>query len=184
SSLLHNPPTAQDPPEDFLFTRGSGNCEYFAAALAVMLRAIDVPARVIGGFQRGEWNPYGRYFMVRLSDAHAWVEAYVDGLGWVTFDPSPRAGSEAGGRAAALSLYLDAARMRWYRYVVNWSLDDQRDMVSTVQRRAHDFRLALTWPALGRSAWRIAAGAAVVAMVAAAVAWRRRRQPGRLHGRV
>ena len=61
--------------------RGSGNCEYFAAAMAVMLRSLDVPARVVGGFQRGEWNPYGRYFMVRLSDAHAWVEAYVEGRG-------------------------------------------------------------------------------------------------------
>ena len=79
--------------------RRSGNCEYFAAALAVMLRSLGIPARVVGGFQRGEWNPYGRYFMVRLQDAHSWVEAYIDGAGWVTLDPSPRADAEADGGA-------------------------------------------------------------------------------------
>src|SRR5262245_60421294 len=161
--------TPLDPLQEFLFGARAGNCEYFSAALAVMLRAIDIPARVVGGFQRGEWNHYGRYFMVRLSDAHAWVEAYVGGLGWVTFDPSPRAGWEAGWRAGALSLYLDAARMRWYRYVVNWSLDDQRDMVSTVQRRAHDFRLALVWPRDWRSKpWLTGLG---LTLVAGGLAW-------------
>ena len=85
--------------------RRSGNCEYFAAAMAVMLRSIGVPARVAAGFQQGEWNPYGRYFMVRLSDAHAWVEVYLDGRGWVAFDPSPRAeamAEEIPGRDVAL----------------------------------------------------------------------------------
>jgi len=138
--------TALDPLQEFLFGWRSGNCEYFSAALAVMLRSVDIPARVVGGFQRGEWNPYGRYFMVRLSDAHAWVEAYVDGLGWVTFDPSPRAGAQAESGPWALAMYLDAARMRWYRYVVNWSLQDQRLMVSAVQRHAQGFRLDFAWP--------------------------------------
>ena len=143
--------TSVDLLQDFLFVRRSGNCEYFSAALAVMLRSLDIPSRVVGGFQRGEWNPYGRYFMVRLADAHAWVEVYFDGLGWMTFDPSPRAQPEPRTGPWALSLQLDAARMRWYRYVVNWSLQDQRVMVSTVQRQAQDFRLALAWPReLGR----------------------------------
>src|SRR5262249_23025017 len=134
---LAKPSTSQDPLEEFLFTRGSGNCEYFAAAMAVMLRTLDVPTRVVGGVPPGAWNPYGRYFMVRLSDAHAWVEAYFDGLGWVSFDPSPR-GSGAFDQPSALALYIDAARMRWYRYVVNWSLQDQRLFASTVQRQARD----------------------------------------------
>ena len=121
----------------------AGNCEYFSAALAVMLRSLDIPARVVGGFQRGEWNPYGRYFMVRFADAHAWVEVYFDGLGWMTFDPSPRAQPEPRTGPWALSLQLDAARMRWYRYVVNWSLQDQRVMV--VDRPA---------PGPGLPAWR------------------------------
>ncbi|HXJ81870.1 MAG TPA: DUF3488 and transglutaminase-like domain-containing protein [Candidatus Methylomirabilis sp.] len=143
---LAKPETSRDPLEEFLFTRRSGNCEYFAAALAVMLRSLDVPARVVGGFQRGEWNPYGRYFMVRFSDAHAWVEAYFDGPGWVTFDPSPRGSAMFDDQPSALAFYLDAARMRWYRYVVNWSLQDQRLFAATMQRQARDVSLALQWP--------------------------------------
>jgi transglutaminase-like putative cysteine protease len=148
---LAKPETARDPLEEFLFSRGSGNCEYFAAAMAVMLRTLQIPSRVVGGFQRGEWNPYGRYFMVRLSDAHAWVEAYFDGPGWVTFDPSPRASASLDDQPSALALYVDAARMRWYRYVVNWSLQDQRLLASSVGRQARDVRLALAWPTEWRS---------------------------------
>src|SRR5207244_2865093 len=105
-----------EPLEEFLFVRRSGNCEYFAASLAVMLRSLGIPARVVAGFQRGEWNPYGRYFMVRLKDAHSWVEAYFDGAGWVSLDPSPRAELESAQFGPNLFvLHLDALRMRWYR---------------------------------------------------------------------
>jgi transglutaminase-like putative cysteine protease len=124
-----------DPLEEFLFVRRSGNCEYFAASLAVMLRSLGIPARVVGGFQRGEWNPYGRYFMVRLKDAHSWVEASFDGAGWVTLDPSPRAELESAQLGPnPFALYLDALRMRWYRYVVNWSLRDQIGVAASAQR--------------------------------------------------
>ena len=168
--------TALEPLQEFLFTRRAGNCEYFSAALAVMLRSLDIPARVVGGFQRGEWNPYGRYFMVRLSDAHAWVEAYFDGLGWMTLDPSPRAEADAQEGPGALSLYFDSARMRWYRYVINWSLEDQRVMVSAIQRQAQDFRVTFGW----LRGWRSMSGPAVAGLLFAAAAigwliWRRRR---------
>ncbi len=167
--------TSIDLLQDFLFIRRAGNCEYFSAALAVMLRSLDIPSRVVGGFQRGEWNPYGRYFMVRLADAHAWVEVYFDGLGWMTFDPSPRAQPEPRTGPWALSLQLDAARMRWYRYVVNWSLQDQRVMVSTVQRQAQDFRLALTWPRdWGGRSWLIAAAGLLAAGGLGWLVWRAR----------
>jgi transglutaminase-like putative cysteine protease len=164
---LAKPETSRDPLDEFLFTRGAGNCEYFAAAMAVMLRTLDIPARVVGGFQRGEWNPYGRYFMVRFSDAHAWVEAYFEGPGWVTFDPSPRGTAMADDGPSALALYLDAARMRWYRYIVNWSLQDQRLFAASMQRQARDVGLALRWPTEWRSRlWGLipAAAAGVVAL--------------------
>jgi transglutaminase-like putative cysteine protease len=128
--------TALEPLEEFLFVTKAGNCEYFAAALAVMLRTVGVPARVVGGFQRGEWNPYGRYFMVRNRDAHSWVEAYVDGVGWMTFDPSPRAVANPVEGFGPVTFYLDALRMRWYRYVVNWSLRDQVSTAESLQRGA------------------------------------------------
>ena len=153
--------TGRPPLEEFLFVRRSGNCEYFAAAMAVLLRSEGIPSRVVAGFQQGEWNPYGRYFMVRLSDAHSWVEAYIDGRGWVTFDPSPR-GETVETLPGSVSLYFDAARMRWYRYVVNWSLRDQVQIAQAVHRGATDFRLGFTLP---RGWWSrttlLAAGAVV-----------------------
>jgi hypothetical protein len=168
--------TQLEPLEEFLFVRRSGNCEYFAASLAVMLRTLGIPARVVGGFQKGEWNPYGRYFMVRLADAHSWVEAFFDGLGWVTFDPSPRAEAEAlAPLPGPLSLYLDAARMRWYRYVINWSLQDQMVAAATVQRQASDLRLALHWPRDWRARpWLLGAGALGAALGLAWLVWRLR----------
>jgi transglutaminase-like putative cysteine protease len=168
-SLTQTQTARTDPLEDFLFVRRSGNCEYFATALAVMLRTVGVPARVVNGFQRGEWNPYGEYFAVRLSDAHSWVEAWIEGAGWLTFDASPRAAtaSAAGGW---LALHLDALRMRWYRYVVNWSLKDQVDLASAIRQTARAWRPE--WPAPG--AWDGARTPIIVSVVliGAVVAWR------------
>jgi hypothetical protein len=161
------------PLEEFLFVRRSGNCEYFAAAMAVMLRGEGIPSRVVAGFQHGEWNPYGRYFMVRLSDAHSWVEVYLDGRGWVAFDPSPR-GDTPEAAPGSVSLYLDAARMRWYRYVINWSLGDQVHLAASVHRQASDFRLGLSWPRGWRVSPALAALGGVVLVLA--VGWRLRRQ--------
>ena len=117
--------TALDPLEEFLFVRRAGNCEYFAAALAVMLRTLGIPARVVNGFQRGEWNPYGRYYMVRLRDAHSWVEVFVDGAGLGHARSLAPAGVEVAPVAASTTLWLDSLRMSWYRYVVSFSLHDQ-----------------------------------------------------------
>jgi hypothetical protein len=177
-TLVLKQQTTLAPLDEFLFVRRSGNCEYFAAALAVMLRSVGIPARVVGGFQRGEWNPYGGYFMVRMKDAHSWVEAFLDGPGWVTFDPSPRAAAEAFGARSAAALYLDALRMRWYRYVVNWSLHDQVSVAHSVHRGALEWRGFL-------QGWRDSLGAVPRGWVAAIVvsvfvtAWfLRRHAPG------
>ena len=136
-----------DPLEDFLFVQREGNCEYFAASMAVLLRAAGIPARVVNGFQRGEWNEYGGYLAVRQRDAHSWVEAYFHRGGWVTFDPSPRASSEVTRNSlpARVSRYLDALGMRWDRYVVSYNLFDQLRIASVARRRAD----LLRWQAIG-----------------------------------
>src|SRR5580658_2535473 len=76
---------SQEPPDplaDFLFTRRRGYCEYFASAMAVMLRSIGVPARIATGLQSGLYNPITGLWVIRASDAHAWVEAWIPGNGW------------------------------------------------------------------------------------------------------
>jgi hypothetical protein len=167
--------TTGAPLDAFLLGHRTGNCEYFASALAVMLRGLDVPARLVGGFQRGEWNPYGRYFMVQLADAHSWVEAHFDGLGWVTLDPSPRGLVAPAGEAWALTLYLDAVRMRWYRYVINWSLRDQRVLATSLGRQARDLRDFLVWPSQWPgTGWLYVPG---VLLIGTAVAWALRSGP-------
>jgi uncharacterized protein (DUF58 family)/transglutaminase-like putative cysteine protease len=172
--------TNLDPIEEFLFARRSGNCEYFAASLAVMLRSLGIPARVVNGFQRGEWNPYGRYFMVRLRDAHSWVEAWVGREGgWVAFDPTPRGAGAPGGVLGPVALYLDALRLRWHRYVVNWSLRDQMQAAWSVRRYAVTgwvpWRARVQERLDGRAAGGVLALGALV--VGAALLWRWRR-PG------
>jgi transglutaminase-like putative cysteine protease len=127
--------TALDPLEEFLLVRRTGHCEYFAGSLAAMLRSVGIPARVVNGFLRGEWNPYGRYFIVRRRDAHSWVEAYLDGRGWTTLDPSPRAQVAEEVVPSPTFLVLDALRLRWHRYVVNWSVRDQLSAARAVRNR-------------------------------------------------
>jgi transglutaminase-like putative cysteine protease len=131
-----------DPLDDFLFGRKTGNCEYFAAAMTVLLRTAGVPARVVNGFQRGEWNDVGRYFAVRQRDAHSWVEVLVPRVGWVTFDPSPRAAFEleAFGPSGRMAQYVDMLRMQWNRYVVDYNVGDQALVAIELRRQSAALR--------------------------------------------
>ncbi len=75
-------------PEDhFFFERRRGFCEHYAATTALILRMMDIPTRVITGFQGGIYNPVGEFFTIRGEDAHAWVESFIEGEGWVIVDP-------------------------------------------------------------------------------------------------
>lgn len=78
----------RDPVDDFLFNTRRGFCEHYASAFAVLLRAAGIPARIVTGYQGGDYNPLGGYLIVRQSDAHAWVEAWVEGHGWLRLDPT------------------------------------------------------------------------------------------------
>lgn len=80
---------------EFLTTDAGGHCEFFASALAIMLRVKDVPARVVTGYRANRWN--GTTLEVTNLDAHAWVEAYLEGSGWVSFDPTPAGDVDSGG---------------------------------------------------------------------------------------
>ena len=140
-------PPDKDAIEDFLTTQKSGHCEYFASALALMLRSVGIPSRVVIGFNGGEWNPWGKFYLVRELHAHAWVEAYLpfDKLpaqlrqrepekwqygGWVTLDPTPgaegssaRLGTPAG--QPSLRQAIEYARYLWTNYVMGLNAEKQ-----------------------------------------------------------
>ncbi len=84
-----NPPTAAtDIVDHFLFQSRQGFCMHYASAYTYLMRAVGVPARVVVGFQGGEVNPLGQYVLVHEFDAHGWVEVWLEGRGWVRFDPT------------------------------------------------------------------------------------------------
>jgi len=79
---------AQDNIDDFFFNTKNGFCAHYAEAMTFILRAAGVPARVVAGYQGGDWNKSGNFLQVRQSDAHAWVEYWVQDLGWQQIDPT------------------------------------------------------------------------------------------------
>ncbi|MBC7819047.1 MAG: DUF3488 domain-containing protein [Planctomycetaceae bacterium] len=83
-----------DAVEDFLFNRKEGHCEYFASALALMLRAVEIPARLVSGFKGGDLKPSTGYFVVQGRHAHVWVEAYLEGR-WRVLDATPASRSDS-----------------------------------------------------------------------------------------
>jgi protein-glutamine gamma-glutamyltransferase len=121
--LLRSP--VEDPLANFLFVRKQGHCEYFASSMAVMLRTLGIPARVVNGFRSAEFNDITGNYVIRARDAHAWVEGYFPGYGWITFDPTPggAVGSPQGwGRTM---LYLDAAASFWREWIVSYDSSHQ-----------------------------------------------------------
>ncbi|MDZ4764877.1 MAG: transglutaminaseTgpA domain-containing protein [Chloroflexota bacterium] len=85
------PPQAPDTEavDQFLFVDERGLCEHFVSAMVVMLRSLNIPARLVAGYGSGDYNALTNYYEVRASDAHAWVEVYFPGHGWIPFDPTP-----------------------------------------------------------------------------------------------
>ena len=127
--------------EQFLFEDRQGHCEFFAAGMVVLLGSLDVPARIVGGFYGGELNPLGRYFVVRRSDAHAWVEVY-DGTRWITYDPTPPDLRPGAGARAAILQYLSAIQDTvvyfWDRWVLTYGLTDQIELALVAAERLRD----------------------------------------------
>ena len=121
----------RDPLANFLFVRKQGHCEYFASAMAIMLRTQGIPARIVNGFRGGEFNDLTGSYLIRARDAHSWVEAYIPGEGWITFDPTPAGLGLAPGRWNRLQLYLDAASEFWREWVVNYDSAHQRTLEQT-----------------------------------------------------
>ncbi|MBN1572964.1 MAG: DUF3488 domain-containing protein [Deltaproteobacteria bacterium] len=122
-----------DPLAAFLFVNKKGYCEHFATAMVMMLRSAGIRSRLVTGFLAGDYNEYGSFYTVRASDAHAWVEAYFKGKGWVTLDPTPPAGLVMLKEVSAIGRLFENLKMKWNIYIVNYEMIDQMEMIKDVR---------------------------------------------------
>ena len=127
---LEPPLLARDSIDDFLFSTRAGYCEHYASAFTYLMRAAGVPARVVIGYQGGQYNAAGDYLTIRRADAHAWSEIWVENEGWVRIDPTAEI-SPANIADDALSAMEDDADAGWLR-----SLHERWDLVGFWWNRA------------------------------------------------
>jgi len=132
-----------DPLANFLFERKQGHCEYFASSMAVMLRTLGIPSRVVNGFRTGEFNDLTSQYVVRASNAHSWVEAYFPNYGWVTFDPTPGASIPARTGWSRVSLYADAMASFWREWIVNYDVGHQQSLAVSASSHSRQLLAAL-----------------------------------------
>lgn len=136
----------QDPLAHFLFETRAGHCEYFASAMAIMLRTLGIPSREVNGFLPGEYNDLGGDYIVRESDAHSWVEAYFPGIGWQVFDPTPPSSTGGSGFLRRLGLYVDWLEITWNEWVIGYDFRHQVLLAQNMQRSSRNWsELARQW---------------------------------------
>lgn len=132
-----------DPLAHFLFERREGHCEYFSTAMAMMLRTEGIPSRIVNGFAGGVRNPLTGASVLRSSDAHSWVEAYIAGYGWLEFDPTPPAPLFLLSRwGAEVANVWEALQASWGAWVVGYGADNQIELARGLQRAT---RAAALW---------------------------------------
>jgi len=135
----------EDPLADFLFNVRQGHCEYFATAMAVMLRTQGIATRVVNGFHQGDYNETADIYVVRQKNAHSWVEVYFPGTDvWVKFDPTPPAGqtapSSSVGFAGQMSKYFEALETFWIQYFVAYDNHEQRSLMRSFRTGFSDYQ--------------------------------------------
>jgi len=144
--------------EEFLFASRRGFCEHYAAAFVVLMRSASIPARVVTGYQGGEYNPVGNYWLIRQSDAHAWAEVWLPETGWERVDPTAAVAPERIEHALDLASLspgaparfqvgedglfslgwrrlrysLDAINNSWDQWVLSYGPELQRDVLAAL----------------------------------------------------
>jgi protein-glutamine gamma-glutamyltransferase len=145
-----------DPLSYFLFVRRKGHCEYFASSMAVMLRTLGIPSRVATGFLGGVYNPMTGWQVVRASDAHSWVEAWIAGQGWVTFDPTPPdPHASSPGIFSRIPLLFDAADQFWQDWVMGYNLERQVVLAARMGESSRSLQLTRfgSWSDFTNAKW-------------------------------
>ncbi len=202
-SLTPEPAPSGSYVSHFLLRSRAGHCELMASGMAILCRLADLPARVVNGFYSTEYNSYQQFFYVRQNHSHTWVEVWLDGFGWLTFDPTPPSALLSEDVRLPLLSYLiewwDSWTVLWRRYVVDYTLADQsrffwrmRDLWETRYPHRGQDPLA-RWFNVQR--WQRSAretsgergytwhGLSLAGLVAAWVIYRRQRRNGRLPSR-
>jgi transglutaminase-like putative cysteine protease len=168
--------------DEFWFDRKEGFCEHIASSFVILMRAMEIPARVVTGYQGGELNPVDGYWVVRQSDAHAWAEVWLAGQGWVRIDPTS---SVAPGRIASLQrpprpanavvtalgtvnpnlvssvrAMWDAMNNGWNQWVLNYTQSRQLNLLKNLGFAAPSWEdlsylliMVIVVVALGAAAW-------------------------------
>ena len=160
---LEPPPLGKHAIDEFLFSTRAGFCEHYASAFVVLMRALDIPARVVTGYQGGQLNPIDDYLTIRQSDAHAWAEVWLKGRGWVRVDPTaavaperiernlvPSAPPQGLGSLIPLDLsrqtWITALRQRsdaagngWNQWVLNYTPQRQKNLLQSLGFRRVDW---------------------------------------------
>jgi transglutaminase-like putative cysteine protease len=164
----------RDPVDEFLFETREGFCEHYASAFATLMRAAGIPARVVLGYQGGEYNPISGYHLVRQADAHAWTEVWLPGAGWQRVDPvaavapyrvsdgllgALRSGQAVAGRNAQTlhwrrqaALVWDAANTWWNTRVIGYDDASQRRLMQWLGFDGDHARALITMLAAGLGA--------------------------------
>jgi transglutaminase-like putative cysteine protease len=176
---LKPPLLGENSVDDFLFVSRRGFCEHYASAFVVLMRAAGIPARVVTGYQGGELNPLGDYWIVRQRDAHAWAEVWLPNLGWTRVDPTAAVAPNrverglnealpANERPAGLMTLnanwlmplrqgWDLINNQWNQWVLGYNQDRQREFLA----RLNPF--LSTWQGM---AWGLAAAGGVLLLIA------------------
>ncbi|MGZ4999498.1 MAG: transglutaminase TgpA family protein [Methylomonas sp.] len=186
------PPLMPDKPiETFLFKERSGFCSHYATAFVYLMRVAQIPARVIGGYQGGELNKVGNFLEIRQADAHAWAEVWLDGKGWVRFDPTAAIAPERIERGVNVDLqiasgavnfspvtldaktlsWLKRSRQLWQSIDYNW----QRWVINYDTKNQSQFLAGLgidDWAALAR--WLVGSVTVITLLLAAWILRRKR----------
>jgi transglutaminase-like putative cysteine protease len=133
-----------EPVADFLFNVREGHCEYFATAMAIMLRTQGIATRIVNGFHGGDYNDTSEMTVVRQRNAHSWVEVYFPKEDvWVPFDPTPfsnEIGGSGTGITARVSKYLEAMEAFWIQHFVAYDNQGQRSLVRSVRNGFIDYQ--------------------------------------------
>jgi transglutaminase-like putative cysteine protease len=152
---LTPPKLSDNSVDEFLFDTKRGFCGHYASAFAALMRAAGIPARVVTGYQGGTLNPYGDYWILRQSDAHAWTEVWIDGRGWTRIDPTAAIAPERIERGladaanaddplasrwqrktpwfAGARLRLDLLREIWRERILDFDQDSQRKLLEMLK---------------------------------------------------